>query len=219
MSELILPVGLAHKLETAFNRNGWTLADVDKACEGDRLGQFRQVLLGYATITAAEKFALLVDLGTITVPKDYEHTTHLASFAEKNRKKFYYYNENIIDANFPNPSRVLKPGDKFRVRAFKQIVPGTTTSEERMAFLAKEKAVHTGAQGASLVFEQKQAELPKGYWYCSFDERKRLWKGADGYHRVPVVGADSDGDFYFDLGYFEPAWDDDYALLCFCDAE
>ena len=82
-----------------------------------------------------------------------------------------------------------------------------------MAFLEKQKAVYTGAQGASIVFKQKRDELPKGYWYSSFDEKNRLWKD----HRVPYVGADTDGDFYLYLGYFEGVWHDDYAFLCFRD--
>ena len=50
MSELELSVGLAHKLEKAFGRNDWTLADVDKLCQGDTLAQHRKVLLGTAVI-------------------------------------------------------------------------------------------------------------------------------------------------------------------------
>ena len=166
-----------------------------------------------------EKFALLVDLGIITVPDDYVHDKRLTTFGKLNRKKFYYYNDEITDKNFPNPTRVLKPGDKLRVRAFKQVVGGTTTSEERMAFLATQKAIHTGAQGASLVFDQKRDQLPKGKWYASFDEKDRLWAVAGGYHRVPRVDCRSGGDFEWDLGCFEHVWDDDDAFLCFCDVE
>ena len=166
-----------------------------------------------------EKFALLVDLGIITVPADYDHATALKTFGNMNRKKFYYYNDKITDENFPNPTRVLKPGDKLRVRAFKQVVGGTTTSEERMAFLATQKAIHTGAQGASLVFDQKRDQLPKGKWYASFDEKDRLWADAGGNHWVPHVGCYSDGDFRFNLGYFEDVWYGDSAFLCFCDVE
>ena len=79
-----------------------------------------------------EKFALFVDLGIITVPDDYVHDNRLTTFGKQNRKKFYSYNDEITDRNFPNPTRVLKPGDKLRVRAFKQIVGGSTTSEERI---------------------------------------------------------------------------------------
>ncbi len=54
MSDLTLDVGLAAKLKVAFARNGWTEALIDKACEGDSLGQFRKVLQGHATITVVE---------------------------------------------------------------------------------------------------------------------------------------------------------------------
>ena len=167
----------------------------------------------------SSKFALLADLGIITVPDDYVHATALAKFSEKNRNKFYYYNDYITDKNFPNPTRILKPGDKLRVRAFEQVAPGTTTSEERMAFLATQKAIHTGAQGASLVLDQKRYQLPKGKWYASFDEKYRLWADADGDHGVPGVDCHSDGGFGFDLGVFENVWYLAHAFLCFCDVE
>jgi hypothetical protein len=172
-----------------------------------------------APAESTEKFALLADLGIITVPDDYMHEKRLTTFDEQNRKKFYYYNDEITDKNFPNPTRVLKPGDKLRVRAFKQVVDGTTTSVERMAFLATQNAIHTGAQGASLVFEEKRDQLPKRYWCASFDEKDRLWADADGRHRVPRVFCNSDGVFRFDLGSFENVWSDGSAFLCFCDVE
>ncbi len=164
-----------------------------------------------------QKFTLLVDLGVITVPDDYDHATHLASFLKKNREEFYGVNDNITDANFPNPSRILKHGDKLWVRAFHQVIGGTTTSGERMTFLATQKAIHTGTQGVSLVWEQKRDQLPKGKWYASFDEEDRLWQNADGYLRVPSVHAYSDGGFNFFLSDFEGVWDDYDAFLCFCD--
>lgn len=166
---------------------------------------------------APAKFALLVDLGTITVPAGYDHAKQLEMFREKNHRKFYFYNDSITDENFPNPTRVLKPGDKLLVSVYRQIASGATTSEERLAFLETQNAVYTGAQGASLVFEQKRNQLPKGKWYSSFDKLEQLWKDADGRHRVPFVIACSDGDFSFDLGYFESVWYDNHALLCFRD--
>jgi len=170
-------------------------------------------------VEEVDKFALLADLGIITVPADYNHPTRLATFRQQNRKKFYSYNDAITDANFPNPSRRLRPGDKLRVSAFKQIVPGTTSSLERMAFLKSQKAVYVGAQGASLVFEQKRDQMLKDKWYTSFDEENRLWRVAVGSPRVPSVFADSDGDFYFNLGRFGGPWDDVNAFLCFRDLE
>lgn len=164
-----------------------------------------------------EKFVLFADLGEIVIPDDFDPSKCLEAFSEKNRKKFYSFNNAITDENFPNPTRVLKPGDKLWVRAFKQNVSGSTTSEERMAFLAKQNAIHTGAQGASLVWEQKRNQLPKGYWYCSFDEKERLWEDADGDHRVPNVNAYSGGGFAFGLGSFEYGWNGVHCILCFCD--
>jgi hypothetical protein len=166
-----------------------------------------------------EKFAMLDDLGVITVPDGYDHANQLAIFMKKNRKKFYDVNKDITDVNFSNPTRVLKSGDKLRVRVFKQVVGGITTSEERMAFLATQKAIHTGAQGASLVFEQKRDQLPRGKWYTSFDEPERLWKDSDGHHRVPYLYHHSDGDWYFYLDDFENVWDGGHCFLCFCDLD
>lgn len=54
MSNLTLDVGLAAKLKVAFARNDWTEQLIDAACEGDKLDQFRQVLLGHAVITQVE---------------------------------------------------------------------------------------------------------------------------------------------------------------------
>lgn len=164
-----------------------------------------------------EKFSLFADLGIITVPQGYNHATQLATFKKKNCKKFRLYNDDISDEHFPTPSRILKPGDRLHVTVFKQTVSGLTTSEERVAFLKSKNTEFTGAQGASLVFEQKNKELLEGYGYVSFDEKQCLWEDAVGYHRVPVVHRDSDGFFRFVLGRFEDDWYDVSCLLCFCD--
>lgn len=196
------------------------LAPKDRA---NRFGDWKQAKADFlsSTVKASpaepEKFALLADLGVIVVPEGYDHATSLASFKEANRKKFYYYNDDISDANFPNPSRILKAGDRLRVRAFHQTARGETSSAERMDFLRDQQAVFTGAQGAGLVFEQKRAELPKGKWYTSFDEADRLYEDADLKRRVPDVVARSSGDFGFDLGGLGDPWRQLNAFLCFCD--
>ncbi len=166
-----------------------------------------------------EKFSLLLDLGIVTVPDDYVHETALAKFLEQNRKEFYDANKNITDCNFSNPTRVLKPGDKFRVRVFRQIADGETTSAERLNFLRQQKAVFVGAQGTTLVFNQKRDQLPKGKWYTSFDEPDRLWQDADGCHGVPYVRACSVGGFVWRLGDFEDDWSGGSCFLCFCEVE
>ncbi|OGZ65555.1 MAG: hypothetical protein A3C50_02785 [Candidatus Staskawiczbacteria bacterium RIFCSPHIGHO2_02_FULL_43_16] len=173
---------------------------------------------------SVQKFEVFKNLGILTVPGDYVHATRLAEFYKRHqsgkKKSFYFYNEDIKDENFPNPSRIVKPGDKLRVDVCRQIVGGDTASEERMAFLANQGGVLLGAQGASLVFddEKMRADLPKGKWYSSFDQPERLWQDAHRYHRVPYVHAYSNGDFNFDLGNFEKPWDDDDCFLLFRDS-
>jgi len=169
------------------------------------------------TVKSTEKFALMVDLGIITVPDDYDHATRLTTFLERNRKKFYDVHNDITDKNFPSPSRILKPGDKLCVRAFEQVVGGTTTSEERMAFLETQGAVYTGAQGASILWDQRHDQLPKNKWYCSFDKKERLFKDADGILRVPLIYIYFDGDFDFYLDLFEYTWNEVSLILCFSD--
>jgi len=198
--------GRLWKLETKLN-----MMILDGKRDPQMVADALQKIIG-----ESQKFALLAGLGIITVPEDYDHSTRLAEFRHNNYYKFYSYDHTITDANFGNPTRILKPGDKLWVRAFKQIVPGTTTSEERMAFLATQEAIHTGAQGLSLVFEQKRDQLPKGKSYVSFDEPDRLWQDAGGDYGVPSVYCHSDGDFNWSHGVFEVVWDDDSAFLCFC---
>jgi hypothetical protein len=142
--------GLQVDLLTKVRKGSITLEELEMfnnlspKARAERFGDFKKpksVLPAKPT----DKFSLLVDLGTITVPDNYDHVTRLATFKKENEKKFYSYNSAITDENFPKPTRILKPGDKFQVRAFKQIVSGETTSEERMAFLSKQKAVFVGA--------------------------------------------------------------------------
>jgi hypothetical protein len=161
------------------------------------------------------QFDLLIDLGTITAPDNYIHETRLTTFREQNRQKFYHYDRGITDANFPNPSRILKPGDELRVRAFKQVFGGTTTSEERMAFLATQKAIFTGVQGLSLVFDQKRDQLRKDRWYASFDERDCLFLDNDGWPMVPSMSCPYGYDFALCLKRFGHVWYSVETFLCF----
>ena len=152
-----------------------------------------------------EKFRLVKDLGMIIVPKEYQHKTRLGHFWMQNNKKFCNYNELITDENFGEATRLI-PGQKFGVKIFEQTFSGHTKSEERIEFLRSRKhSVPTGAHGASLVFEQKGEELPKGYWYLSFDEMGKLGKICGDYG-VPAIRASSDGGFGFDLHAFKSDW-------------
>lgn len=160
----------------------------------------------------------LVKTLDIVVPKNYVHKTRLASFAEARRSEFYYFDNNITDANFAKATVQLKPGQKLRVDIFQ--IQGMVTSEDCLAFLKNRKAILTGAQGASLIYEQSREGLKgKGRGYISFDEKESLWQDAGDYRRVPYIAAHSGGDFGFYLGCFGGPWSDNCCLLSFRDSE
>ncbi len=167
-----------------------------------------------------DKFSVLADLGIITVPDDYVHETWLDTYRKYNQNKFHCYNTEITDKNFPNPTRVLSPGDRLRVQVFQQVASGTTTSEERLIFLYIQKAIHTGAQGVSLVFDQKRDQLPEGISdLLSFDEKDRLWANYYGHHMIPCVLCYPDSNFWFTLTRFDSVLGDKDAFLCFTEVE
>jgi len=163
------------------------------------------------------KFTLLIDLGIIMVPDIYVHENWLTTFGRQNGNRFNYYSIGITDKGFPNPTRILRPGDKLYVRVIRQIGGRPTTSEERIAFLATQKAIHTGAQGASLVFDQKRDKLLRGKWYASFDEEDRLI--VDAGSGVPCIGCSLSGNFDFHHFKFKTAWKGDDVFFCFNEVE
>jgi hypothetical protein len=176
----------------------------------------REILMASAMET--QRFTLLAELGVVEVPKGYRHEVRLAAFARKSRAKLNHCDSDIADHRFADPSRVLKPGDRLRVRAFRPM-SRTVSSEECMAFLARQGAVHPGAQGLSLVFEQRRNQMPKGYWYASFDVPHRLPRAAgEAKRQVPVVILHTDGDIDFDTGIYESGWEPEDAFLCFTEA-
>ena len=175
---------------------------------------------GPSSASSSAKFVVCKDLGEIIVPDSYDHTNRLAEFIRRNRNKFQGFDDSsIIDANFSNPSRVLKPGDRLIVRVFSQTVSTLTTTDERLAFLATQNAVHVGMQGLSLVFEQKRSQLPKGRWYVSLDEKKHLWRSPACSYMVPIIEAHSNGAFCFTLVPFEYNSYETTDFLCFTDIE
>ena len=160
----------------------------------------------------------LVNSFELTVPKGYTHGTQLATFAEYAKdksQKFYYYNEAITDENYAKATQQLVPGKTYGVKIFG--IKKSVSSEDCLAFLASQNAILVGAQGISLTRQLKKDEFPIGKWTVSFDEKESLWRVGNGNHRVPYIDRHSDGDWHFDLGYFEHAWDGVNCLLCFCD--
>lgn len=205
-----------HEFLQALVRAGLTSAMAQRVIES--LGNQKALamlaaLQAVAPVETDDRFKLAATF-TIVVPEGYDHATQLDSFRQAHGAEFAFYNEAITDGNFAKATTQLVPGRKMQIKVF-QITHGVS-SEDCLQFLEIQKAILTGAQGASLVFEQAKEKLPKGRWHVSFDKKATLWY-ADGYHRVPDVYAHSHGDFSFVLGYFENDWRSDYCLLCFCD--
>ena len=165
----------------------------------------------------AANFALSTTF-QITVPGNYNHPTQLASFARKNRRKFYIfrkfyiYNDNITDANFAKATNQLTPGKTYGVKIFQ--ITKQVTSEDCLAFLKTQKAILVGAQGISVVWQQAKENFPKGEYTVSFDEKNACWQDADGDYRVPYLYRDLDGDWIFRLGVFEFGWCGGEYVLC-----
>ena len=154
---------------------------------------------------------------SIVVPQGYDHATRLAKFRNEHEKEFAFYNGDITDGHFAKATTMLAPGSKLKVKVVQ--ITETVASEDCLAFLRNQKARLLGAQGVTFAYEQGKDKLPKGRYYASFDEKDALWEDPAGHHRVPGVYADSGGDFFFLLDYFESAWVGAGGLLCFCDEE
>lgn len=164
---------------------------------------------------ADDRFGLLTSF-EITVPKDYDHNTQLATFASYAKKeRFYYYNEAITDKNFAKATQKLVPGKTYSVKIFG--IKQRVSSEDCLMFLATQKAILVGAQGVSLVRQLKKDKFPVSRYTVSFDEKDALFVG--GRHRVPSVSRDSGGGWEFDLGCFESDWGSACCLLVLCDCD
>ncbi|MEK7130149.1 MAG: hypothetical protein AAB793_00680, partial [Patescibacteria group bacterium] len=159
-----------------------------------------------------DRFELITSFDVV-VPENYDHATRLDSFKRKHDKDFFCYSNAITDKNFARTTMKLIPGRKIKADIYR--ITRRASSEDCITFLKSHNAIFVGAQGASLAYEQGKSQLFKGHWHISFDEKDALWKDADGYHRVPCVFRDSNGDFKFELGYFTGKWDSNHCLFCF----
>ena len=92
--------GAMHEFALVLDKAGFTAGIVHEIVNSRGNKMAKTMLTSVQTEASTEKFSLLVDLGIITVPNDYDHATALDKFLKKNRKKFYGINDNItIDVN------------------------------------------------------------------------------------------------------------------------
>src|SRR3989344_1307137 len=202
-----LSCGAMHEFALVLDKAGFDAEMIQRVVNSRGNKQAKAMYAALTNGAQVDDRFELVNTFEIVVPEGYDHSKRLDSFGKEHRKAFYYYNDAITDKNYAKATTKLVPGRKLKVKVFQ--IKETVTSEDCIAKLRSEKAILVGAQGASLVWEQKKEELPVNRWSASFDEKDALWKDADGYHGVPGVGRNSDGDFKFNLGNFENDWNDD----------
>lgn len=188
----------------------------------DNQASLKQTLAGVLLPTedvapAAAKFEFVKSF-EIVVHQDYDPKTQLKSFRKKDGKSLSYCNDDLTDANFANVSAQLKPGQRILVSVHRQMVSGTTTSEERMTYLrGLPDNKFYAAQGASLVYAQQRDQLERGFAYVAMDEKDRLWKDSGGDRGVPFLYCVSGGGCEFGLGDLEYVWRGGDLLLSFSD--
>lgn len=120
---------------------------------------------------------------------------------------YYYVNSNLNSTNFPMPKNI-------RTEGWKLIKMKGSFSSQALDEIKRQGCTPANVYELALWSESHCQEIKKGTYVIAFGQ---LWQDSDGYRRVPCVGADSAGDFRFNLGYFEDDWYGDSCLLCFCD--
>ncbi|MDD5068502.1 MAG: hypothetical protein PHS53_02250 [Candidatus Pacebacteria bacterium] len=173
------------------------------------------------TLKATLRFREYADLGVLQVPADYNHRTYLASCVQRNGDE-WDFDSGATDANFPTPSRILRPGDRLRVRIWEQI--GGTNSHTRMEFLDSLGAVYPGVQGICLLCEEMEPKLPHHHsnlWFGSYDRPENLFQDERGnqmFMRALVV-KDPDSIFLCLCSFGSPSDDNEMGLIvCFTEA-
>lgn len=117
----------------------------------------------------------------------------------------YYQNSDLTTKNFPVPDIIETKGMRI-IKMDKYF-----SSQEALDRIKAE-----GCRPANIyeLLIWAKDNQKKGQWIVAFGSE---WEDAGGDRAVPLVDAGSDGDFRFDLGYFEGAWDDGHCMLCVCD--
>lgn len=132
-------------------------------------------------------------------------TNMLETLFKKYEGKIYYRNPDITEENFPLPAKIQKENWKLIK------INRTMTTQEVLAEIKRQ-----GCRPGNLyeLLEWAKDNQEKGTYVVALGQ---IYKDSGGFRRVPHVHAYSDGDFEFNLGYFEDVWPDGDAFFCFCD--
>jgi len=124
------------------------------------------------------------------------------------KKKWYYINGNITEANFPRPKKIETKNPQI-IKLEK-----TMTSQECLD-LINSKGMRPANIWELLEYVNTH-KLEKNKYLIAFGSQ---WVDSDGRHCMPFVFRRSDGGFEFFLGDFEVDWGDVHYLLVFCDSK
>lgn len=164
-------------------------------------------------ISSAQAGFSLIKTLNIEASPEYDKGKVLKEFAQANSKTFKYYETDISDGNYSRVSRVILPGEKFKVE-FYRITKESVTYDECMAFLNSKKAALLGAQGLVLLFDQNKDKLPNYNMLLSFDVKESLWEDTGFVPRIPYLKRNKDV-YEFDLEFTVHEFSKDEYLVCF----
>lgn len=120
----------------------------------------------------------------IDVPRSYNHDSQLnLLIADKKSGKLTYLDRRVMDMDFSKATNKLMPSKRYLVKLFH--VTRRESSIGCLEFIASQKLILVGAQGLSLVFQQKRNRLPKESNIISYDLEDALLKDNDGKSFVP----------------------------------
>ncbi len=139
------------------------------------------------------KFIQVADLGIMTVPESYDPVNALSLLRENPPSNVRYVNLVIGDRTYGNPTRVLRPGERFWVRVHQIVDQNDTNTAEYLEYLASLNSYLPGIQGGAVVLQEKQDLLPSNLSFMLVDADDRLF--------VDHGNRNGEGPFVCELSY------------------
>lgn len=171
--------------------------------------------VGTKKVSQADKFSL-IETFPITMPFDHKHGKLLKNLAQDTKRGLHFYDDDMTERHYRWVSNRLLPGESYTGKIWQINKSQRLTSLECLQFLVDNKVFLTGAQGSAVAWQQVKEKFPLGKWLIFFDEKKNLWRDANGIYRLPCVLHLSEDDYKFYLDCFDDVWDDGYSLFGIC---
>jgi hypothetical protein len=157
------------------------------------------------------------DLGVIEVPPHYGHGQLVDELKHKYQGNSVITGlEPLNPAWFSRSSCVLRVGERYHVEVVTQKEEGLTTWTERLKYLKERGAVHPGAHGLLLVFDQKRHMLPvqRERWFTVIDVEEHLYMSNRQLY-VLVMEKEEAGTYKLCVSPVNRAISENTAFLCF----